>query len=127
VDPGTNQAVGVEILQKGKTRRVVKASKEVILSAGAIGSPQILLLSGIGPPDHLSRMKIPLVQPLPGVGENLQDHIGLGGLTFIIDQPFTFTKERFQTMPVALEYILNERGPLSSLGGVEGVGFVNTK
>lgn len=49
--------------------------KEVILSAGTIGSPQILLLSGIGPRDQLEKHQIPVVVDLPGVGKNLQDHL----------------------------------------------------
>jgi choline dehydrogenase len=127
IDPTTKKTIGVDILRRGQRKTTIKVRKEVILSAGAIGSPQLLLLSGIGPPEHLARMKIPLIQPLPGVGEHLQDHIGLGGLTFIIDKPITFKKDRFQTVPVALEYIMNERGPLTSLGGVEAVAFVNTR
>jgi len=55
----------------------VRARREVILAAGAIGSPQLLLLSGIGPGAHLQEMGIPPVQELPGVGENLQDHLDL--------------------------------------------------
>ena len=51
-------------------------AKEVILSAGAIGSPQILLLSGIGPREQLQKHGIPLLFDLPGVGQNLQDHLG---------------------------------------------------
>jgi choline dehydrogenase len=50
-------------------------SKEVILSAGTVGSPQILLLSGIGPRDELQKHQIPLIVDLPGVGKNLQDHL----------------------------------------------------
>ncbi|ROH87909.1 choline dehydrogenase [Stagnimonas aquatica] len=55
----------------------VRARREVILSAGAVGSPQLLLLSGIGPAAHLREMEVPLVQALPGVGENLQDHLDI--------------------------------------------------
>lgn len=68
----------------------------------------------------MESFKIPVKSDLK-VGYNLQDHIGLGGLTFIIDDPITFTKKRYQTMQVALEYIMNERGPMTSLGGVEGI------
>ena len=52
----------------------IKAKKEVILSAGAVGSPHILMLSGIGPKDHLGSMGIELEADLPGVGQNLNDH-----------------------------------------------------
>ncbi|KRG68344.1 GMC family oxidoreductase [Pseudoxanthomonas dokdonensis] len=67
------RAVGVEYLQDGQTR-AVQARREVILSAGAFGSPQLLLLSGIGPGAHLRSMGIDSALDLPGVGQNLQDH-----------------------------------------------------
>jgi len=51
--------------------------KQVILSGGAVNSPQLLMLSGVGPADELHRHKIPLVHDLPGVGRNLQDHLEL--------------------------------------------------
>ena len=68
-----NRCVGVEVLQSGETKRYF-ANKEVILSAGAFGSPQILLLSGIGSKTKLLPHGIESVHELPGVGENLQDH-----------------------------------------------------
>lgn len=122
---GAPSIIGVQFQRHGKTT-VVRVRKEVILSAGAIGSPHILMVSGIGPRDHLAEHGIKVIRDLK-VGHNLQDHVGLGGLTFLIDKPVTFKKSRFQTVPVALEYVLNERGPLTSLGGVEGLAFVNTK
>lgn len=57
------------------------ARKEVILSAGSINTPQILMLSGIGPRKELKKHNIPVLRDLP-VGRNLQDHVGMGGLTF---------------------------------------------
>jgi choline dehydrogenase len=68
------RAVGVEFMTDGGLVRAL-AEREVILSAGAIGSPQTLMLSGIGPADHLRRHGISIVQDLPGVGQNLQDHL----------------------------------------------------
>jgi len=53
----------------------VRANKEIILSGGAINSPQLLMLSGIGNADDLRKLDIPVVKNLPGVGENLQDHL----------------------------------------------------
>ncbi|MFY9212320.1 MAG: GMC family oxidoreductase N-terminal domain-containing protein [Aestuariivita sp.] len=68
------RATGVEIQHKGK-RMIVEANREVILSAGAFGSPHMLLLSGIGPREELAAHKINVVHELPGVGQNLQDHL----------------------------------------------------
>jgi choline dehydrogenase len=67
-------AVGVEVVERGATREI-RAAKEVVLSAGAIGSPTILQLSGIGDAEHLGSLRIPVVSDLPGVGKNLQDHL----------------------------------------------------
>src|SRR5712691_4182483 len=67
------RVIGAEYLQHGMAHQVT-ATKEVILSAGVIDSPKLLLLSGIGPADHLRALGIPVVIDLPGVGENLQDH-----------------------------------------------------
>tara|TARA_R110002167_G_scaffold140492_1_gene328304 strand:+ start:4218 stop:5996 length:1779 start_codon:yes stop_codon:yes gene_type:complete len=67
------RATGVKILVDGK-EHIVKARKEIILSGGSINSPQILMMSGIGPKDHLKEHGISVVKDLPGVGQNLQDH-----------------------------------------------------
>lgn len=67
------RAIGVEVETNG-SRRTIYASREIILSAGAINSPQILMLSGIGPEQDLQQLGIPVVHNLPGVGQNLQDH-----------------------------------------------------
>lgn len=68
------RAVGVEYVKNGQSHRAY-ASKEVILSGGAINSPQLLMLSGIGNADDLKKLGIPVVCHLPGVGQNLQDHL----------------------------------------------------
>ena len=68
------RATGVEIAHRGRSRRV-RAEREVILCAGTVNSPQILMLSGIGPPAALERHGIEVVHDLPGVGRNLQDHV----------------------------------------------------
>lgn len=69
------KAVGIEVCDKHGNVRVLKASKEVILSAGAFGSPQLLLLSGIGAAEKLTPHGIKPLHELPGVGENLQEHV----------------------------------------------------
>jgi choline dehydrogenase len=68
------RAVGAEFLRNGESAKV-RARREVILSGGAYGSPQLLMLSGIGPAAHLQELGIPVVQDLPGVGQNLHDHV----------------------------------------------------
>lgn len=72
---------GVEFVHEGALK-FVQASREVILSAGAINSPQLLLLSGVGPAADLAALGIPVVADLPGVGKNLQDHILLAGINY---------------------------------------------
>jgi len=67
------RAVGVEFLQGGE-RRVLRAQREVLLAAGALQSPQLLMLSGIGPGDHLQAVGVPVHHALPGVGQHLHDH-----------------------------------------------------
>lgn len=84
------------------------------------------MLSGIGPQTELGKHKIPLVKDLQ-VGENLQDHIGLGGLTFMVNQPVSVVENRLHTMTTVLEYAVLGQGPLTIMGGVEGLAFVNTK
>ena len=68
------RATGV-IIKRGLTRRALTARAEVIVSQGTFGSPQLLMLSGIGPADHLSAHGLPVIHDLPGVGQNLQDHL----------------------------------------------------
>jgi len=78
IDPKTKKTIGVEFLKKGKLRTVY-VKKEVILSAGPINSPQLLMLSGVGPKDHLKHHGISVIQDLP-VGKTLLDHYGTLGM-----------------------------------------------
>lgn len=71
------RVTGVEIATEGKTRRVA-ANLEVVVSLGAIQTPRLLMQSGIGDAEQLKQFSIPLVQHLPGVGKNLQDHVNFG-------------------------------------------------
>ncbi|SCY03177.1 GMC family oxidoreductase [Microvirga guangxiensis] len=108
------RAVGVEILQNGTLRRI-HARKEVVLSAGAVASPQILQLSGIGDGNLLQQHGIPVLQHLPGVGENLQDHLQLRpiykvfGVRTLNEDYRSLVKKGY----MALEYALFRRGPLT--------------
>lgn len=73
----------MEFQRDGRLQQV-RARKEVILSAGAINSPQLLMLSGIGEDTHLRSKGIPVLQNLPGVGRNLMDHIAIGGDLIVV-------------------------------------------
>lgn len=116
------RAVAVAYEQHGKTA-VAEAAREIILCAGAIGSPQILMLSGIGPGAALSQLGIPLVADLPGVGQNLQDHLA-SGVTFECRQPVTLAAA--ETLTNLARYLIFRRGPLTSNVG-EGLAFIRTR
>ncbi|XP_050089615.1 glucose dehydrogenase [FAD, quinone]-like [Anopheles aquasalis] len=124
IDPITKLAYGVEFV-KHRRRYVIRARKEVILAAGAIASPQLLMLSGVGPKSHLQELGIPVIQDLP-VGHNLQDHVNLPGLVFPVQQPVTVRERDMRSPKYALEYFLQGRGPFTVPGGAEGVAFVKT-
>ncbi|XP_066580966.1 glucose dehydrogenase [FAD, quinone] [Prorops nasuta] len=126
IDPKTKRTYGVEFVKEGKKQRVY-AKKEVILSAGAINSPQLLMLSGIGPSEHLRELGIPVLYDSPGVGQNLQDHIAVGGLAFLIDYQISVVMDRLVNINSALRYAITEDGPLTSSVGLEAVGFISTK
>ncbi|XP_050068974.1 glucose dehydrogenase [FAD, quinone]-like [Anopheles maculipalpis] len=126
LDPESKRALGVEFIRHGKKQQAF-ATREVILSAGAIGTPHLLMLSGIGPRENLERVGVPVVHDLPGVGQNLQDHIAVGGLVFRIDQPISVIMNRLVNLNSALRYAVTEDGPLTSSIGLEAVGFISTK
>jgi choline dehydrogenase-like flavoprotein len=108
------RAVGVEILQNGTLRRI-HARHEVILSAGAIASPQLLQLSGIGDGSLLKQHGIDVVHHLPGVGENLQDHLQLRPI-YKVHGVRTLNEDYRSLLKkghMALEYALFRRGPLT--------------
>ncbi|XP_069950744.1 glucose dehydrogenase [FAD, quinone]-like [Cherax quadricarinatus] len=112
------RAVGIRFEQHGKIRTVL-ARREVVLSAGAVGSPHLLLLSGVGPAHHLKQHNIPVVLDLPGVGENFHDHPSIFGLSWSVNKGSGDSVLRL-TRPEALqEYIKYQRGPLSCPFGVE--------
>jgi choline dehydrogenase len=106
------RAVGVEFFQKqSQERQQVRAAREVILCAGAVGSPQLLLLSGIGPRQDLEALRIPVVADLEGVGGNLQDHLNIGQ-SFHSTQPVSLSDA--ESIPSLLKYIFRKTGPLTS-------------
>ncbi|MBP8187579.1 MAG: GMC family oxidoreductase N-terminal domain-containing protein [Comamonas sp.] len=91
------------------------ATEEVILCAGAINSPQLLQLSGIGPANLLRDKGIPVTLDLPGVGANLQDHLQIRSVYKVNDTPTlnTLTATRWGKMRIGLEYLLHRTGPMS--------------
>ncbi|VVC93044.1 glucose dehydrogenase [FAD, quinone] [Leptidea sinapis] len=126
IDKDNKRAYGVEFMRDNK-RQVVYAKREVILSAGAVASPQLLMLSGVGPAQHLQEVGIDVIQDSPGVGRNLQDHIAVGGIVFEIDYPISIVMNRLVNINSALRYAVMEDGPLTSSIGLEVVAFINTK
>ncbi|XP_026488907.2 glucose dehydrogenase [FAD, quinone]-like [Vanessa tameamea] len=125
INPWKKQAYGVEFVKEGKKYRI-KAKREVILSAGAINSPQLLMLSGIGPKGHLTEKNITTLIDLP-VGYNLQDHWALGGLTFLINSTDSIRFENIATLNNVIDYFSQHTGPLSAPTGTEALAFINTK
>lgn len=124
IEPNTKTAVGVEFIRNNR-RYIVKARKEVIVSAGTINSAQLLMLSGIGPRDHLREKKIKVVQDLK-VGYNLQDHIAPGGLTYTIRYPYSLITDRIINSKDAMtDYFSFHTGPMSVPGGCEALGFLD--
>ncbi|RWS00049.1 glucose dehydrogenase (acceptor)-like protein 3 [Dinothrombium tinctorium] len=119
------RAIGVQFDRFSLTH-VVYARREVIVSGGAVNSPQLLMLSGIGPADHLREMGIPLIADLP-VGENLQDHIYPGVHFSLKEKGVAIVQKRVVSLPNILRYFATGRGPLTILGGLEGLGFIKTK
>ena len=116
------RAVGVEY-SSGSTQGFARAESEVIVTSGAIGTPQLMMLSGVGPAGHLREHGISVVHELPGVGENLNDHFGIdivaelkgrGGLN-------KYNKLHWATW-AAIQYALFKSGPVTS-NVVEGGAF----
>lgn len=127
-------AYGVKFRYGKNSQYVVYANREIILSAGAVQSPQLLMLSGIGPRKHLRQVDIPLVHDLPGVGQNLQDHVAIGGISYLVDPPtqtnefgFTFVAPRFLNLNSVKQFIRTKNGPLYVVPMCEAMAFINTK
>lgn len=126
------RAYGV-LYSKHGSKRIVKASKEVILSAGAIQSPQLLMLSGIGNAEDLKELGIYPIVNLPGVGKNLQDHIAMGGHSFLFDNPYEngtdycFNFQSAFTLESLIDFSLHKTGLFYSMMEAEAMAFVNTK
>ncbi len=109
-----HRATGVEY-ERGGVMQKALATREVILSAGAISSPQILMLSGIGPAKHLQQHGIPVVADVPGVGENLHDHVS-AACTYRTAPEHSLNRELsgLSVLGHAIKYYVAKRGPLTN-------------
>lgn len=126
IDPVSKRAYGVEFRKKGRLRKVL-ARNEVILSAGAFMSPFILMHSGVGPKEHLKEFGIPVVEDLR-VGDNLQEHLTMSGLTFLVnDSSITvdLSRELMDLPRRFLEWYTRGTGPLTS-AGCDGIAYLKT-
>ncbi|RJG46166.1 choline dehydrogenase [Mesorhizobium sp. DCY119] len=122
----SGRAIGVEFVQGGK-KKTVFADKEVILCGGTFNSPQVLQISGIGDPEHLSRIGVRVQHELPGVGRNLQDHVA-SSLKVRLTKPVSLLKA---TKPYAaalalVQYYTTGSGPVAG-HGVEVMSFLKTR
>ena len=109
-----NRAVGVEIAGRQGVE-TIRAEREVLVASGAIGSPKLLLQSGIGPAGHLASVGVEVKHDLPGVGSNLQDHLDL----FVIcectgDHTYDRVARPHRTLWAGIQYVLFRTGPVAS-------------
>lgn len=121
IDPYTKTAVGVDI-HRNKKLYSIRARKEVILSAGTFGSAQLLMLSGVGPSNHLQSLGIPVLKDLP-VGESMYDHLSFGGPTFVVNT----TRESVNVRTLGIndmQQLLKGTGKYTIPGGVEALTFL---
>ena len=117
-DDGRLRAAGVEARLPGAGLQTLRAERAVVLAAGAIGTPQLLQLSGIGPAALLQTLGIAVQHELPGVGENLQDHLQIRAVFGVSGLPRTGTLNTLANAwwgkaRIALEYALTRSGPMS--------------
>ncbi len=118
-----DQVIGVEVQQGSQTPEVLHVNKEVILSAGAYASPQLLMLSGIGDKEELTSLGIDCLHELPGVGKNLQDHL-MTGVTRVVhgNSGFNHALNNSQKLKYGMQYAFGKRGILAC-SPLEAVAF----
>lgn len=123
-----DRATGVEFRTGKNVTQQAMARKEIILSAGAFQSPQLLMLSGIGPVDALRSVGIPVKKELPGVGQNLQDHVftGVSSLSSRRGSSANFHLKPLNQLKALAQYFLNKTGPMT-IGPIEAVAFLKTE
>lgn len=125
IDRQTKTANGVQF-EKDRKKHKVAARREVILSAGPIASPQLLMLSGIGPKNHLNEHGIPVIQDLQ-VGRSLYDHITFPGIIFTLNTTgISLSEVRETTLENIVQWVQYGDVPVSTPGAVEGIGYIKT-
>ncbi|WP_187640234.1 GMC family oxidoreductase N-terminal domain-containing protein [Bosea sp. F3-2] len=107
------KAVGVEVIRNNRPESVL-ARKGIVLSSGVFGTPQILMLSGIGPAEMLRQHGIDVLIDAPGVGQNLQDHAGTRHVAWVDIKTFNMIRGPFQKLMAGLEWLVYGTGPASS-------------
>ncbi|MCY4563925.1 MAG: GMC family oxidoreductase N-terminal domain-containing protein, partial [Gammaproteobacteria bacterium] len=120
-----NRARGVEYMYRG-AMRVASAGRGVVLSAGAIASPKILLLSGVGPADSLRGLGIEVVMDLPGVGANLQEHPGMVVSAHVTERTLTSDRNPLRAIVQAADFVFRGHGFLTSPVG-HAQAFIHTR
>ena len=109
------RAVGVELGAAGGATETIRCKRDVVVSSGTIGSARLLMLSGIGPADHLTSVGVPVVHDLPGVGSNLQDHLDL----YVIAEctgshTYDSYASWYRALGAGIQYLLYKKGPVAS-------------
>jgi choline dehydrogenase len=119
------RAVGVEYRHDGQTKRAM-ANRGVIVSSGALNTPRLLMLSGIGPAAHLQEMGIPVVLDLPGVGRNLQEHVGTHLVNDVNTTTLNGEARGWPLVKVFADFILRRKGVLTTSVG-QAQAFLRTR
>ena len=117
------RVTGVELAGRRGRTETVRADRDVVLCAGSYGSPQLLMVSGIGPADHLASVGVSVRHDMPGVGQNLHDHPFCVCIWDAHDGPSLLDAEKPRAL---LEWVLRKSGPLTS-PVAEAMGFVKTR
>ncbi|XP_053947969.1 glucose dehydrogenase [FAD, quinone]-like [Anastrepha ludens] len=116
--------ISVNFVLQGKYEMKVNIDKELVLSAGAIESPKLLMLSGVGPAEHLQELRIPLIHNLP-IGDNLNDHVQV--MLFIkFNEHIARPVMTADNLDSTYNYLIHQNGSLASQGTASLTGFINT-
>ena len=120
------RATAVSAIVQGQLK-TIEAAREVIVCAGAVGSPQLLMLSGIGAPDELSQHGIEVVGVLPGVGKNMQDHLQARPVYKCKSRTINNeSRNPIMLLQMAAQYVISRSGPMAMAASL-GTGFLKTR